>query len=107
LHGRLTGFECFHDNAQETQDFLGSSHFDHAWKFALGFRWIGDMAELQAAWMAAAAYARAANGIVFDPQEGKVFTPGEAVEVVHQIQRDMPRMDAAMREIMRRLTSKT
>jgi hypothetical protein len=107
LRGKLTGFECFHDNAHKTQQFLGWSQFDHPWKFALGFRWIAREAEQLAAWMAGTAYARATGGVVFDPEQGKVLSPGEATDVVGQIERDAPLVEAAIHEIMRRLTSKT
>ena len=40
-------------------------------------------------------------------REGKIFTPRQAIDAVRQIEHDMPRMQEAMREIMRRLTPKT
>jgi hypothetical protein len=105
--GKKTGFECDHWTVDDVMETYPNIDFGHPWSFALAFRWIGDLTEMHAAWTAAAAYAHAAGGIVFDPQEGKVLTAGEAVDVVHQIERDMPRLEAAMREIIRRLTSKT
>jgi hypothetical protein len=103
LETTQTGFECYHDNAMETMSFLGKENFDHPWSFALGFRWIGDSAELQAAWMAATAYAAATGGIVFDHEEGKVLTPQEAREVVRDIVRDLPAMETILREVMKKL----
>ncbi len=104
LRSKQTGFECFHDRADETMDFLGRINFDHPWKFALGFRWIGDPAELEAVWMAAAAYAVATGGIIFDPQETEVFTPVRARETVRQIERDVIKIEAMRAEIVRRFS---
>ena len=94
-----SGFECFHDNAEQTQNFLGSENFDRKWKFALGFRWRGDPMELLAAWMAATAYATASSGIIFDHQEARSFTPQEARAVINDIKRDLPRMASILKNI--------
>jgi hypothetical protein len=99
LERKQTGFECFHDDARKTMSFLGNEKFDHRWANALGFRWTGDAAEMQAAWMAATAYASATGGVVFDHQEGKVFTPLQAREIVSDIVRDLPAAEAIMEKI--------
>src|SRR5947208_11683434 len=70
---KLTGFECYHDDAGETMDGYPDIDFGRRWTFAVGFRIIGDFAELRAAWMAATAYAHATGGVVFDPQEGRIY----------------------------------
>jgi hypothetical protein len=101
-----TGFECYQDNANEIVQAIGISNVDRAWRFALGLRWKGDLNELQAAWMAAAAYARATKGILFDYEEGKVYQPSEAVAQVHRIERDVPHVEAILREIVTRFTPK-
>src|SRR6185437_6163671 len=71
--GQQTGFECYRDDAQETMDDYGRSHFSSRWKYALGFRWRGDLAELLAVWMAATAYARATGGTIFDPEADRTY----------------------------------
>ena len=93
------GFECYHDNAKATVEFLGSDNFSHAWRYALGFRWRGVFSELQAAWMAATAYAAATDGIIFDHEEGKALTPRQARDMVAQIIRDIPRAVAFLEEL--------
>lgn len=105
--GQMTGFECDHWAIDDVTGTYPDMDFGRAWRCVLAFRWIGDLDEMHAAWMAAAAYAQAVDGIVFDPQEGKIFTPRQAIDAVRQIEHDMPRMQEAMREIMRRLTPKT
>ncbi|NVO14131.1 MAG: hypothetical protein HXX10_08855 [Rhodoplanes sp.] len=101
-----TGFECYQDNANEVVQSLGLSNLGRAWRFALGLRWKGDLNELQAAWMAAAAYARATNGVIFDYEEGKVYHPPEAIAQVQRIRRDVPHVEAMLREIITRFTPK-
>ncbi len=73
----LSGCECYHDPADELMAHLGIE-FDHTWRYAIGFRWGGNLDEMQAAWMAATAYAAATNGIVVDDQEVKIRTAAEA-----------------------------
>lgn len=107
LDGRETGFECFHDDANETMESLGKSNFDHRWRFALGLRWLGSrMDELYAAWMAAAAYAAATDGVVFDHEEGKVFTPRRARDRVAKLMRDRSRLEAIMEAIKKEFEPK-
>ena len=93
LNGAQTGFECFHDDASKAMNFLGRENFGYQWKYALGFRWRGtSLDELQAAWMAATAYAAATGGIVFDHEAGKVLTLREARAAVDRIVRNIPRI---------------
>ena len=104
LRGELTGFECHHDEAAEFIQENSDIDFGHAWKFALGFRWLGSKeSELLAAWMAATAYAQASAGVIFDGEEGKIFTPVEARQLVHDLEHPSPAALAAMEEVRRRL----
>lgn len=60
LRGQLTGFECYHDDANEFMRTHSDINFGHAWQDALGLRWLGGKKdELHAAWIAATAYAQA------------------------------------------------
>lgn len=100
LDGRQTGFECYHDNAAATMNFLGSADFDRQWKHALGLRWLGSkFDELTAAWMAATAYAAATGGIIFDHERGKPLSVEEARATVAAILRDRPRAEAMLEKI--------
>jgi hypothetical protein len=49
--------------------------------------------------MAATAYAAASDGIIFDHQEARSFTPQEARTVISDIKRDLPRMASILKEI--------
>lgn len=67
----------------------------------------GSLDELEAAWMAATAYAATTDAVAFDHQEAKVFTPPEAREIVGMIARDRPRCDAVMAEMARTFAPKS
>ena len=101
LGNEETGFECYHDDAREMMRFLGGGNFDHDWTYALGFRWRGDFSELNAAWMAATAYAEATGGIIFDHEEGRAFTPQEGRALVSKFLSDTPRLEALIEKIKR------
>jgi hypothetical protein len=88
---KLTGFECYHDDATEMMDDYPDIDFGRRWEHALGLRIIGDHDELRAAFMAATAYARATNGVVWDGESGEVMLPDRAAEVARQIDRDTPK----------------
>jgi len=102
LHDRLTGFECNHWNANEVMAENPDIDFGHDWKYVLAFRWLGSKQdEAVAAWMAATAYARATDGVVFDDQEGKLRTAPQALEVVHDLESDDQHIIAQVREALR------
>jgi hypothetical protein len=104
LRGQLTGFECYHEQADQCMRDNSDIDFGHDWKFALSFVWLGSRwNELIAAWMAGTAYAQATAGIIFDGEEGKLFTAAEARKMVHDLENPSPAAVAAMEEIRRRL----
>lgn len=105
MDGRRTGFECYHDDPTATMGFLGWGHFPHRWTSVLGLRWRGDINELQAAWMAATAYAAATVGVIFDHEQATVLTPDQARKVVSEIVMARPRFDAVMEKIKRKLVT--
>ncbi len=93
LRGKLTGFECDHFPADEffpaMRLDLPDVDFDHEWKFVLAFRWLGSKeSELFAAWMAGTAYAQATGGVILDGEEGRIFTPAQARELIIRFERD-------------------
>jgi hypothetical protein len=101
LNNKTTGFECYHDDAGELGTLM--SQAGGKWLFALGLRWSSDPTEVQAAWMAASAYARATLGLVFDHQEGKALTAAQAKEITLEIERDLPRFEKTMAEILKKV----
>jgi|SRR6185369_750509 len=99
LKGEPTGFECYHDDAQKMMQSYGRDHFHNNWKYALGFRWRGNFAELQTAWIAAAAYARATSGVVFDPEAGRSYTPSQAERVIRDFVDHSADIEAVARQV--------
>jgi hypothetical protein len=88
---KLTGFECHHDDAGELIDSYPDVDFGRRWAYALGLRIVGDYDELRAAFMAAAAYARATGGVVWDGESGEVMSPDRAAEVTRDIEDHAPK----------------
>ncbi len=105
LREELTGCECDHFPAdeflRETRQEMPDVAFGQEWKFVLAFRWGRNFNELQAAWMAAVAYAAATDGVILDDQEAKVRTVAEGRALVGEIVDDMPKVEAIMRELDR------
>jgi hypothetical protein len=89
--GNLTGFECYHDDAGELIDEYDDIDFGHRWAYALGFRIGGDYDELRAAFMAAAAYARATDGVLWEGESGEVMSPDRAAEEARRIDAEAPK----------------
>jgi hypothetical protein len=97
LRGDRSGCECFHDPADELMKTNSHVDFGRAWKYALGFRWGGNLKEMQSAWMAATAYAAATNGVVVDDQELKIRTAVESRREINDIVQGIPKMEEMLR----------
>ena len=98
---RPAGFECSHWNADEFIAECPEIDFGHRWSHVLALRWGADLNACQGANMAACAYARATDGVVFEPQAGVVMSPTEAAAQVREMERLLPSVEAALREMMR------
>jgi hypothetical protein len=96
--GRLVVFECDRCNAAELIARYGKVDFGRRWSEALAVRSGADLDALWGALAAAAAYARATDGIVFDPVAVAVLPPAKAVESARQVARDIPRIRQAIEE---------
>lgn len=90
LNDKETGFECYHDDAAELIEAYPDIDFGRRWTHALGFRVGADLTELYAASMAAAAYARATGGILWDGESGEAMSPDRAAQVARDIGRSDP-----------------
>jgi hypothetical protein len=97
--GAHAGFACDHWNSAELIDGYRNIDFGRRWTKALAFRVGADFDALWGALVAAAAYARATDGIVFDPVAGQVLAPAQAAESARQVERDLPRVREAIEEI--------
>ncbi len=91
----------------ELKDAYKNIEFGRDWKVVVEFTWFAKLGEGAAAWMAATAYARATGGVVFDEQEGKLFTPADSLEIAKDIERSLPEMEAMLRNYVQRLSPKS
>lgn len=73
--------------------------FGHAWKLVLAFRIGASFKSLLGAWIAATAYARATDGIVFDEADAKLNPPDDALKLIRNLERDLPRFEQQMKEL--------
>jgi len=92
---------------RELKDTYKEKNFGHDWKYAIAFTWSSDLAKAIASWMAATAYAWAADGVVFDEQEGKPFTPEESLQIIREMERDRPEMEVALQSFVQQLSPKS
>lgn len=85
LRGKQSGFESYHDDPRELMEgYADVPYFKScpAWKHVLSFRWGSIAHEGVSVFMAAAAYAKATGGVVFDPQESSILTLDEVRALV-------------------------
>lgn len=102
---KSTGFECDHwsiEDIRETYQDLEIPNYE----YALAFRWGGDFNELVAAMQSAAAYAFATDGVVFDCQEGELYSAVRSVEIARETEAALPQAEATMPKALTELSSK-
>jgi hypothetical protein len=98
--GREAGFECGHGNAAELMQDYPEVDFGARWAHLLAFRW-STLPGSAAAYCAAAAYAAAVNGVMFDPQEGPVMTPDQALDLARETEAGVPNIERRLAESAR------
>jgi hypothetical protein len=85
------GFECDHWDPADVMDEENCADIDfgHRWTQALAFRFGGDFHALWGAYAAAAAYAKATEGVLFDGESGEVLPPDAAIGVAHDLGKEL------------------
>jgi hypothetical protein len=107
LHDELTNFEFHARDAQEMMEGYGTEKFDRKWKYAFAFIWGGlNVNNSTAAWMAAVAYARATGGVIYDDEEGKLFSPAAALDVARDLEQFLPELRERKLRLMQRLATR-
>jgi hypothetical protein len=96
-------FECDHWDVYDIVRTYPDVHFDRRYKAAIAFRWGADVQAAYSAYIAAAGYAQAAHGIIFECQEGKVISPQRALEIAEQMKLAEPMIDAAVRAVLKQM----
>jgi hypothetical protein len=107
LRGEETSTEYDVHDFSELKDAFGHINFGRNWRYAITFTWSSDFAEEIAAWMAATAYARATNGVIFDEQEGKIFTPEESLKIANDTEQRRPAMEAMLQNYIEQLSAES
>jgi hypothetical protein len=106
LRDRATSIEYRFEDFQRLKDTHRNVDFGRDWKRVLAIPWIHGFDGLTAAWMVATAYARTTGGVVFDPQESKVFDPAEALKIIQDIYRTRPEGEAALMNLRQQGSAK-
>ena len=96
LFGEDVRFACDHFVAATLMAHNAQVDFGHSWKFALAIRVGADLNPFLGAWIAAATYAKAVDGVVFDETEARVYTPEEALRFASCLLREIPRLQAEL-----------
>jgi hypothetical protein len=99
-NGNQTGFECDHRRPNAVIETYPNAHIDSRWKYCLAFRWGADVRACLGAYMGASAYAKATDGVVFDPDAGKTFTPQQAKQMAIKIEKEMPSFERAIQSAL-------
>jgi len=86
------GFECDHWDPHDIIDTYEHIDFGRPWTQMLAFRFGGDFHALWGAYAAAAAYAKATEGVLFDSESGEVLPPDKAIAAARQIEHDLPNL---------------
>jgi hypothetical protein len=98
--GRPAGFECDHWNPDDVLKGSRQTKFEGDWKYCLAFRWGADPRACLGVYMAAAAYAKATDGVVFDCDTSKVLTPQQARQEAVTIERQLPLFEQKIQSVM-------
>jgi hypothetical protein len=104
-YGKNTGFECHHYNAAEMLASFHDIFFGRRWTQCLCFIWGSDFDEALAASMASAAYAKAAEGIVYDPQDNAIMSPREALDASRRLEDELPKAKQIAAEFVKKLSA--
>lgn len=83
----------------ELKEVYGNVNFGRDWKHVVAFTFSSSFDEAIASWMAATAYARATGALIFDGQEGRLFSPDEALRITRDFEQGRPEMEGAIREL--------
>jgi hypothetical protein len=99
LRGRDVWIEYDHfDPAEYLEDQKEHVEKERDWKYLLAFRWGSDIHAHPAVFMAAAAYAKATDGVVLDEWEPIFRKWEEVAEIARQADLETPKVEAWLRE---------
>ena len=100
-----TGFECNNLNFNDFKEETSHRGLSQTWTNVLVLRWGADPYASAAAYMAAAAYAQATGGSVFDGEEGKLLSTDRAMEVAREVEAAIPAMIDMVDHMLQKMKS--
>lgn len=103
---KRTGFECHHYDAAEMMAFCQGVNFDHPWTQCLCFIWASDFDEALAAYMASAAYAKATEGIIYEPEDNVIMSPHEALALARRLEGELPKAKQIVADVVKKLSAR-
>ncbi len=103
---RNTGFECDQWTVEDIQETYKDLKIDHGLTCALAFRWGSDFNELVSALQAAAAYAVATDGMVFDCEAGEIYSAAHAVKIARETEAALPQAELMMQQALKEFGAK-
>lgn len=99
LRGRDVWIEYDHfDPTEFFEELKEGVKKERDWRYLLAFRWGSDIYAHSAVFMAAAAYAKATEGVVLDEWEPIFRKWEEVAEIARQADLDTPKVEAWLRE---------
>ncbi len=107
LRDQETEIECDFVDFDELKQTYPHVDFGRDWKYVLAFTWSTKIMQARATWLAATAYARAAAGVVFDAQEGKLLTAAQSLGIVQEIERSLPDIEVMFEELAQQRSAKS
>ena len=105
VKGVQTGFECDHWQVRDVQEAYADVSSGHQWRFCIAFRWGADLRACLGAYMAAAAYAKATNGVVLDCEQGELLNAQDALRAARDIEQQLPALEQTLNAAMEKYKS--
>jgi hypothetical protein len=102
-----TGFEYANLSPADFEDETSARPVAESYSNIVVLRWGADLPAGAAAYMAAAAYARATGGIVFDGEEGELLSVDRAAEIAREMERRIPIIKRRAEQFLEDLKTRT
>jgi hypothetical protein len=101
IKGAEATFECVHWDAAPLIAELAEDEieFDRPWTYVLALRWGIEIPACVAAYYAAAGYADATGGVIFDCEEAKIISTQRAADIAREIDEQAPMIEAAVARV--------
>jgi hypothetical protein len=96
------GFECDQADSAALMARYPAVDFGHAWRCVRAFRSGPDLKSNIVSWIGVVIFAKVAGRKVFDPQEGKLYAPEEALDPLREVERDILQVEDELKKLKER-----